>query len=257
MHELPLVIFTVLAQTAVGITIFASIGILLNKISQQVFTKSLWIALFTLTIGGIASIFHLGQPLRVFNVLAGVGRSPISNEIILIILFGGFLSSAAICSITGKESLTKVLAVLASIAGVALIFVIPAIYTIETVPQWDTNFTSIYMLLTVFSMGAAVVYLLSLDRMFAYVAATSLLIGMTIIPLYFTHIGLTEPSLLNQDIVFWIMKLVLASFAILSFILINSIKTKEVTFASVAVLFIVASELCGRIGFYDLWQMGM
>lgn len=257
MHELPLVIFTVLAQTAVGITLFATLGMLTNKISQAAFTKALWAALFALIVGGIASTFHLGQPLRAFNVLAGVGRSPMSNEIISTILFGGFLFGAVVCSKIGKEGLTKPLSILASIAGVALVFVIPTIYTIETVPQWNTIFTPAYMLLTACTMGAAAVYLVSAERLFAYVAIISLLVGMLMMPLYFTHTGLSAPVLLEKDMLFWVMRLAFAGLAILSLTLIGNAKEKTAAFGSIAVILVAASELSGRVGFFELWQMGM
>lgn len=76
--------FTVLTQSAVG----AYLLLLLWQARQPVGSdrcasiKLLGVvALFAL--GGVMGSVHLGQPLRALNMLAGVGRSPMSNEIVL------------------------------------------------------------------------------------------------------------------------------------------------------------------------------
>lgn len=255
MHELPLVFFTVLAQASVGIVVFATVGLLLGQIDHQQHQKALFIALISLALGGVASLFHLGQPFRAINALSAVGQSPMSNEIIATILFGTLLFVALLCNKTEqKRSIVTISSLLASMAGVGLAMVIPQVYLIESVGHWNTPFTSISMILTAVVVGASLNYWLTYQRLFSRIAIVGLLTGITILPSYFSHISLTAPELLGQDSMFWMSKLLFAGLAIIS---LASTQKNQEQFASLAVAFVITSEVTGRIGFFDLWQMTM
>ncbi|OLQ90078.1 hypothetical protein BIY21_13965 [Vibrio ponticus] len=255
MHELSLVFFTFLAQTAVGIVVLSTLAFLIGKMNRKQHEKALYAAFVALAFGGIASLTHLGQPLKALNALNAIGQSPMSNEIIATIMFGGLLFAAMVCLKVRQGSNTvKAVSLFSSFAGIVLVHTIPTIYTIESVAAWNSAYTSIYMILTAFVMGATVVYLICGCRLFKYTALISLLVGIILMPSYFAHIGLAAPSLFGQDALFWMLKLAFAGLAIIS---LSSRQKDNTQFASLAVVFVAASEIAGRIGFYELWQIGM
>lgn len=83
LYELPLVFFTVLAQSAVGAWLVFTFVLLneKNTKSRTYIHKVMFVILALLGIGFIASIMHLGLPIRAFNSLNRVGSSMMSNEI--------------------------------------------------------------------------------------------------------------------------------------------------------------------------------
>ena len=83
LHELPLVFFTVLAQSAVGAWLVFTFVLLgeKNDKSRAYIHKAMFVILSILGLGFIASVMHLGTPVRAFNSLNRVGESMLSNEI--------------------------------------------------------------------------------------------------------------------------------------------------------------------------------
>lgn len=95
-HEWPLVLFTVLGQCVVGATLVSGLGWLSltnQREAQQRLVRSMFFIWLLMGIGFLASVMHLGSPLRAFNSLNRVGPSALSNEIASGALFfavGGF-----------------------------------------------------------------------------------------------------------------------------------------------------------------------
>ena len=55
-----------------------------------------------------------------------------------------------------SESMVNTFGYLAAIAGIALIILIPAVYQLDTIPAWDTPFTSLQMVFTAIICGGAI-----------------------------------------------------------------------------------------------------
>ena len=95
-HEWPLVLFTVLGQSVAGAIIVSGLGWLSlnnNSEARQRLVRGMFFIWLVMGIGFLASIIHLGSPLRAFNSLNRVGASALSNEIASGALFfavGGF-----------------------------------------------------------------------------------------------------------------------------------------------------------------------
>ena len=99
--ELPLVFFTVLAQTGIGMAIFAALRD--RKALPAMATSRLgvggrgstpvnheWSMVFALlSLGTFAAFFHLGKPLGVFRILDNVAVSWFSREILTVGIFSG------------------------------------------------------------------------------------------------------------------------------------------------------------------------
>lgn len=150
MSQLSLVIFTVLAQAAVGIFIALGMIELMARPERKAMTKSFIASFILLGIGAVASTTHLSQPLRMFNVLLGVQHgSALSLEIVALSLFGG--AGAAYMGMrlfNLLEGLQKLVLMAAMVLGVVLILAIANVYTLETVPVWDSIWTPFQFLMT-------------------------------------------------------------------------------------------------------------
>ncbi len=104
LHELPLVFFTVLAQSAVGAWLVFTFVLLgeKNDKSRAYIHKAMFVILSILGLGFIASVMHLGTPVRAFNSLNRVGESMLSNEIASGAVFFGLAGLYWLIAILGK-----------------------------------------------------------------------------------------------------------------------------------------------------------
>lgn len=158
-HEWPLVVFTVLAQTAVGAFLIMSLANLVvdSRVGvKDKVTRNMFFVWVLMGLGFMASSAHLGSPMRAMNALNQVGSSWLSNEILtgsLFFAFGGFYWLLDVLK-KGPEGLRKVLMVLGMIAGVAFMYSMVNVYLINTVPTWDTPYTWWSFLLTVLVSGS-------------------------------------------------------------------------------------------------------
>ncbi|SQJ43370.1 anaerobic dimethyl sulfoxide reductase subunit C [Salmonella enterica] len=83
-HEWPLMIFTVFGQCVAGGFIVLALALMKGDLRAETQQRviacmfGLWVLM---GIGFIASMLHLGSPMRAFNSLNRVGASALSNEI--------------------------------------------------------------------------------------------------------------------------------------------------------------------------------
>ncbi len=141
-HEWPLVIFTVFGQCVAGALIVMGFVWLKendDKARMRI-VRSLFFLWLVMGIGFMASVLHLGSPLRAFNSLNRVGASALSNEIAAGSIFfavGGFWW---LVSVIGKmpPALGKIWLVVSQLLGIVFVWAMTRVYQIETVP------TSVY-----------------------------------------------------------------------------------------------------------------
>ncbi len=156
-HEWPLMVFTVLGQCVVGGFIVLALA-LLGKRSQEE-TRRIHLSMFFLwvlmAIAFIASVLHLGSPLRAFNSLNRLGASPLSNEIgsgSLFFALGGIYWLLAVLN-KMPQALSKVWLIVTMVAGVGFVYAMCRVYEIDTVPTWDNSYTTLNFCLTVLIGG--------------------------------------------------------------------------------------------------------
>ncbi|HBO37108.1 MAG TPA: dimethyl sulfoxide reductase [Pasteurellaceae bacterium] len=164
LHEWPLIIFTVLAQSAVGAFLLMT-ALLWQTESipyRQSVHKRMLVWLFLLGIGFIASILHLGSPLRAFNAFNRIGQSMLSNEIVSGIAFFTFAGLYWLLSVLNKmpRGLEKTGLILTALLGLIFMYMMNQVYHIRTVPTWNSSLTSWSFYLTVLIGGSALGYVL-------------------------------------------------------------------------------------------------
>jgi len=164
-HEWPLMVFTVLGQCVAGGFIVMALALMVG-VSERTEQKRVHWAMIVLWvlmgIGFIASVLHLGSPLRAFNSLNRIGDSALSNEIASGSVFfavGGFWW---LVTVLGKmpQVLGKIWMVLTMILGVVFVWMMCKVYWIDTVPTWHSVYTPLSFFLTMFIGGPLLGYLL-------------------------------------------------------------------------------------------------
>ncbi|GBU12847.1 oxidoreductase membrane subunit [Enterobacterales bacterium] len=156
-HEWPLMVFTVLGQCVVGGFIVLALALLGKRSQEEV--RRIHLSMFFLwalmAIAFIASVLHLGSPLRAFNSLNRLGASPLSNEIgsgSLFFALGGIYWLLAVLN-KMPQALGKVWLVITMLAGVGFVYAMCRVYEIDTVPTWDNSYTALNFGLTVLIGG--------------------------------------------------------------------------------------------------------
>ncbi len=160
LHELPLIIFTVLAQVVVGAWLLCAVALCQTQNGQQHIVRGQFILLILLAIGFIASVLHLGSPWRAFNSLNRVGQSMLSNEIATGALFFAAAGIYWLLAILHKlsASLLKIGAICTALLGLVFMYMMANLYQIPTVPTWHTSLTSWQFYLTLILGGSALAY---------------------------------------------------------------------------------------------------
>lgn len=164
-HEWPLVLFTVLGQCVAGGLIVSGI-VWMNanddRIGQVRIVRSQLLLWVLMGVGFIASMMHLGSPLRAFNSLNRVGTSALSNEIAAGSLFfavGGFWW---LVSWLGKmpATLSRIWLAVSMLLGVLFVWAMTRVYQIDTVPTWHNGYTTAAFFLTMLMGGPLLAALL-------------------------------------------------------------------------------------------------
>ena len=151
MHELPLALFTTLASVGAGAFIALAVAFFKTSFGEQkarAIDKATLVPTIVVLAGFVAAFFHLANPMNAMNVFAGIGRSPLSNELCVASLFAAAMVVYAVLAVTGKlneGSRKGFLAVLAVLA-VAFAAAMGMAYSLPTVPTWDAPWPVCQML---------------------------------------------------------------------------------------------------------------
>ncbi len=141
MEEWPLIVFTLLVQASVGLTVAISLFLLSGRGTLPVHERRryllmpLLIATIAAAFGLTASTLHLGYPLNAFNALRHVASSWLSREIIFASLYLAALGLAALLALFFRK-LSLVLLLAACILGLVDVFCMGAIYVHSSVATW-------------------------------------------------------------------------------------------------------------------------
>lgn len=138
-----LVIFTLLGQAAAGMLILS----FFSRTADTSRAKA-WAACILLGVGALASLEHLSDPTVSFYTITNVGTSWLSREILFVGLFGAGL---LLWLITLNAWARR----LAAILGLAFVYVMSRVYTIPTVPFWNSLFTYWLFLATSLLLGSS------------------------------------------------------------------------------------------------------
>jgi len=156
-HEWPLVIFTVFGQCVAGAMLVMGVTLLRENDPQARLrvVRSLFFIWMAMGIGFIASVLHLGSPLRAFNSLNRIGASGLSNEIASGALFFAVGGIGWLLAVLNKlpAGLRALWLIVTMVLGVVFVWMMTRVYQIDTVPTWYNGYTTLSFFLTMLLGG--------------------------------------------------------------------------------------------------------
>ena len=160
LNEITLVLFTTIAPAGtVGYLVAAAAIMRAGDGARAVATSRYLVIPLVLAITGlIASATHLGTPANALYVLTGVGRSPLSNEVVAAV---AFLALGGIYWIVSfRDDVTplfrRVWLALTCVAGLAFTAAVSMAYSVPSVPTWSLPTAPATLWLNALSSGPLV-----------------------------------------------------------------------------------------------------
>ncbi|MCO6540276.1 MAG: dimethyl sulfoxide reductase anchor subunit [Gilliamella sp.] len=278
MHELPLVFFTVLGQLSAGMVLIGGISSLSHySYSLIKINKMNMAALIVMAVAMLIASLHLGHPFRALNVIWGIGRSPMSNEIFSFgLLFGITLVCVLLTYFSyhndGKKWLlvnslcqriyqipnfSKILSLLLIFFSLIFVWMIALTYMLPTVKTWNTYYTAIQMYTSMLVLGGIAAIVFGIFR----IGIISFFTGViSILLLKIPYINLmtsVSPELTSKQYIWMLIQCLLLVLALV-LVIVNIYRSKQSTIIySIAFIIVLVAELCGRIAFYNLWTIQM
>jgi anaerobic dimethyl sulfoxide reductase subunit C (anchor subunit) len=262
----------VLVQATTGILFFSGIKQFrsadkapwANSMTLQII---LWVLFLS---GSLASFLHLGKPSNVFNVLQGIKTgSPLSLEVVSVAVFGALLLIYNV--LTWKKTQIQKYNVLLGttvFAGLVLCYAISRVYTLPTVPAWDSAWTTIQFFMSALALGVAGFLFihsrkqeedfLESMKIWIIVAIGILFLLMVTIVLYNKWAGnlVVQFDVNTHEWILIIIRLVLlaVSISLLIIALEKDIYSSWLMYTFIF-LCVFGSELSGRISFYNMQKI--
>jgi anaerobic dimethyl sulfoxide reductase subunit B len=258
--EIPLLIFTLLTQMAIGgfVTIFLINLILDNKLVAEKITIPPLLAVgVTLTVALLISLFHLGTPGNAWRAMNHLRKSWLSREILFT---SGFLGLWVILMgmrlfHVGSFSVWLGFAALAAVCGIAAVFSMQRVYQLRSVPAWNTTRTMVEFAISSVGLGGLLTEtLLPLDAPEG-VRASIVVVCM----LAFLAAGFITKTLAISEIMKlskWRVGILVAGF-LCAFILLFQPLTVGVRGMFMVLIFAMAEETIGRWIFYSRRNPGI
>ena len=151
MAELPLALFTTLAPIGAGAFIALAVAFFTTKFSDEQLKKidrMTTIPVVVLVAGFICAFFHLASPMHAFGVFAGLGASPLSNELLASVVFAVLAIVYWIVALAGKlgEGARKGFSAVVAVMAVVFACFTGAAYMMETIVSWNTPMVPVAVL---------------------------------------------------------------------------------------------------------------
>lgn len=168
--ELPLALFSTLAPIGAGAFLVLAAFFTMAKpdAAQTARVDRLTAIPVALVVAGfVAAFFHLASPLHAPGVFAGLGSSPMSNELALGCLFAVVMLAYWVWAMTGKmgAGVRKTLVWATAALGIVFAWFVGTAYMIDTIPSWNTLAGPVQIVGFALVGGAAVaVFVLSLSK---------------------------------------------------------------------------------------------
>ncbi|HEY6074997.1 MAG TPA: DmsC/YnfH family molybdoenzyme membrane anchor subunit, partial [Anaerolineales bacterium] len=192
-EELPLVLFTLLAQTAVGafwamLWAFTPFWYLVQYDTSRLRLAPLALIGLCLGLGLAGSLAHLGAKKNAWRVLGHLRKSWLSREVLMVLLFGaGWLLATWISMARGF--IPAALGWLVALLGAALLYSMAQVYHLRAAPAWNTWRTDAGFLLSALLLGGL--------SMAAVLAFESKLTGIQVPAARWNLIGMGSLALLS------------------------------------------------------------
>ncbi len=156
--EVPLIVFTLLAQMAIGA--FETTLMIYWGLSDKLFAGRItFVPLLAVgaavTVALLVSFFHLGTPKNAWRALNHLRKSWLSREILFTSGFAGLwaILTGLILFQIGTFSVWTSLAALTAICGLAALYCMQRVYQLRSVPAWNTGRTLLEFSISTMGLG--------------------------------------------------------------------------------------------------------
>lgn len=150
----PLIVFTTFCCIAAGTLAFTSVAGMLKGYEKTQY-PGLITAFICAVIGGLASVFHLQQPLNYFNQFGNLS-SGINQEIICLVIMCAMIAIYFYLW-WRKHTLNKVVQVLSILSAILLIFIMGHSYMMDARPNWNTPLLPFFYICEAAAIGSVIV----------------------------------------------------------------------------------------------------
>lgn len=162
--HLPLALFTTLGAFGAGGFVAIALATICGKYSDDEYKgidKKTLIPLIIVIVGFICVAFHVTAPLKAFGVFSGLGRSPLSNEVVYGIVFVVVALIYTIMACAGKlgSGARKGFAIVVAILAVIFAVMMGLAYMVSTIPTW-CNFGTVLQMLGYLLAGTSLGFIL-------------------------------------------------------------------------------------------------
>ena len=262
MHDLPLLIFTLCMQGAIGAMLWSVILRLKDSKTPLNKTNTL-VALVLAAVGIVASLLHLGQPLLAITSLLNVASSWLSREILF---SGGFFGLLLIYwwlergeKAAGARNALSYLTVL---VGLSAIYTMGRLYMAGIMPAWQTSYTMISFYATAIILGGMIYYVTAAKKAVPSLPVDLILLAVVMLqaafmPSYLANLATTTMagqeslSLMAGSQMILVFSWLLLLGGLLLFTLTQRTNlAKQPSFLYVAVAVVALGEIAGRYLFY-------
>lgn len=163
--EMPLALFTTFSSVGAGAFVALAAVVFaagLDEAAAKKLDRMSLIPFLVACVGFVCAFFHLASPLHAFGVFAGVGSSPLTNEIVAGMVFMVAAAVYVVLALCGKLSgaLRRGLVAVCAVLAVVFSLFMGAAYMMPTIASWDTWSTPVQMLGFCLIGGAALMGLL-------------------------------------------------------------------------------------------------
>lgn len=243
--ELPLVLFTVLSQAAVGMVLMSAVRGFARQDGSD--ARNEWMLVAGLMgLGIAASLFHLGHPLEAYRALAHLEKAWLSREVLAA---GIFLALAAWAAAMGGGK--GVLLWGAIVAGLATVLASGMTYAPPAFPALNNALPTVFFLITAVVMGAGFASWfagIGSQPLLARIFTTALVTGM-VVRLAVPCIWLSGSEIMRQSGLAWLgSPLYWVSIAVMAACL--GVLWKNRTIPVWLPILALLGELAGRAAFF-------
>ncbi|HYF75746.1 MAG TPA: DmsC/YnfH family molybdoenzyme membrane anchor subunit [Symbiobacteriaceae bacterium] len=158
-HDLPLIIYTLCLQSAVGVYVVSRM-VAWTQAEKAQRMRFMWLVGGLGVAGVIASFLHMGYPWNAALTMTNLGTSWLSREIVLTVSFGASWLVSLLLERQGVGSIQvrNAWATWTSLLGLGLVFVMSMIYRTTAFPAWEHGSTTVGFYATAGLIGTAVVF---------------------------------------------------------------------------------------------------
>lgn len=164
-HDFALVTFTILMQLSVGA--FAVLTLVRGYVARRagaaeaarLTNPALYCIPLAAILALVASLLHLGVPLRAYTAVNNFATSWLSREVVLAAAFTGLAVLVAFLEWRklGGAALRNLLAWVAVLVGLVLVYSMANVYLLDAQPAWNTWVTPVTFFVTSFLLGTLAV----------------------------------------------------------------------------------------------------